>query len=58
LRRLDYAMTDLYTENPELGKEIDEITVEGDRYRHKGEFDSALLCYEKAWSLVPEPKTK
>lgn len=50
-------MTDLYDKNPKLGEEIDSIIEEGDRCRHKGDFDAALLHYEKAWSLVPEPKT-
>lgn len=49
-------MADLYAENPALGEEINKIILDGDKYRHRKDIDSALLCYEKAWSLVPEPK--
>ncbi|ECQ6562486.1 hypothetical protein FZU01_01265 [Salmonella enterica subsp. enterica] len=50
-------MTDLYDKNPELGEKIDHIVEDGDKHRHKGDFDTALLHYEEAWLLVPEPKT-
>ncbi|EAS1760870.1 hypothetical protein BH012_23345 [Salmonella enterica] len=50
-------MINLYDKDPALNEEINKIVLEGDKYRHNKDINSALLCYEKAWILVPEPRT-
>jgi tetratricopeptide (TPR) repeat protein len=42
--------------NPKLGDEIDKIAEKGDKSLHEENYDLALSFYEKAWSLIPEPK--
>jgi len=48
---------DLYDIDPALGSAIDKIVEEGDDARQGGDMDGAVSLYQKAWALVPEPKT-
>lgn len=49
-------MKELGLVDPELEKRIIDITEDGNALVVEGAYEEALVAYDKAWSLLPEPK--
>lgn len=49
-------MTEIADINPELENRIISIIEEGNRHEENKDYDKAILAYETAWDLIPEPK--
>lgn len=49
-------MKELGSDNPDLENEIVATVESGNAFEEEGKLEEAFTYYEKAWSMLPEPK--